>query len=109
MKFRAALPWIKMNLSWHDWKQWKRVYWLCLILLAVINVMKGRTTAPAFLGHRLCLGHCCRMVVPEQTVALGDPVLNCPAGQRYNQSQDALAAHEAHRALSLLRSLYQMF
>jgi len=48
------------------------------------------------------------MVVPEQTVALGDPVLNCPAGQRYNQSQDALAAHEAHRALSLLRSLYQM-
>jgi len=37
-----------MNLPWHDRKQWKRVYWLCLILLAVINVMKGRYDGAAF-------------------------------------------------------------
>ncbi len=39
---------MKMNFSWHDWKQWKRQYWLCLILLAVINVMKGKYDGAAF-------------------------------------------------------------
>jgi len=37
-----------MSLSWHDWKQWKREYWLCLVLLGVISVMKGRYDGAAF-------------------------------------------------------------
>ena len=39
---------MKMNLSGRNWKQWTREYWLCLILLAVIHVLKGRYDGAAF-------------------------------------------------------------
>ena len=36
---------MNMNLSWLDWKRW---YWSCLILLGVINVIKGKYDGAAF-------------------------------------------------------------
>ena len=31
-----------------DWKRWKWGYWMCLILLGVINVIKGKYDGAAF-------------------------------------------------------------
>ena len=39
---------MKMNLSWVDWKRW---YWSCLILLGVINVIKGKYDGAAFFSE----------------------------------------------------------
>jgi hypothetical protein len=36
---------MKMNPSWLGWKRW---YWSCLILLGVINVIKGKYDGAAF-------------------------------------------------------------
>jgi hypothetical protein len=33
---------------WLGWKRWKREYWLCLIVVGVINVIKGRYDGAAF-------------------------------------------------------------
>jgi hypothetical protein len=36
---------MKMNVSWLEWKRW---YWLCLISLGVISVIKGKYEGAAF-------------------------------------------------------------
>jgi hypothetical protein len=39
---------MKMNFLRYDWKWSKREYWLCLIVLAVINVIKGKYEGATF-------------------------------------------------------------
>jgi len=76
-----------------DWKRWKWGYWVCLILLGVINVIKGKYDGAAFFfGIVAVWATATEWFAPTHTVAVCFP-RSIKQAARHKDVADHTRAH----------------